>query len=103
MTVTSSPTSTPEPPPNGRDYFPIINPDVPIGEDAPTNGYFMAARARNPEGGLAFLAYLGSREVQQKAFDELGRLPTRTDVDVSQASPATLKGIEALLNFRLNS
>ncbi len=31
--------------------FPIIDPSVPIGEDAPTDGYFMAANARNLDGG----------------------------------------------------
>lgn len=76
--------------------FPIINPDMPIGEDAPTDGYFLAAGARNLEGGKEFLAYIGSQEIQQKAFDELGRLPTRVDVDVSGASPATQKGIELI-------
>lgn len=76
--------------------FPIIDPEVPIGEDAPTDGYFIAAGARNLEGGKEFLAFIGSQEVQQKAFDELGRLPTRTDVDVSGASPATQKGIELI-------
>jgi len=39
------------------------------------------------------MAYLGSKEVQQQAFAELGRLPTRTDVDVSGATPPTQKGI----------
>ncbi|MCU0466424.1 MAG: ABC transporter substrate-binding protein [Anaerolineae bacterium] len=73
--------------------FPIINPDVAIGEDAPTDGFFMSARAANPEGAKDFLAYLGSQEIQQLAFDELGRLPTRTDVDVSEATPAIQKGI----------
>lgn len=73
--------------------FPIINPDVPIGEDAPTDGFFIAANARNPEGADAFLAFLGSQEVQQLAFDEMGRLPTRTDVDISGADAATQKGI----------
>ena len=73
--------------------FPIINPDVPIGEDAPTDGYFIAANARNLAGGKAFLAFLGSREVQQLAFEEIGRLPTRTDVDISGAGEATQKGI----------
>ncbi len=76
--------------------FPIINPDVPIGEDAPTDGYFIAAGAENVAGGEAFLAFLGSQEVQQLAFDELGRLPTRTDVDISGASPATQKGINLI-------
>ncbi len=80
---------------NDLDFFrfPVINPDVPIGEDAPTDGFFMSANARNLEGGKQFLAFLGSQEVQQKAFDELGRLPTRTDVDISAATPATQKGI----------
>jgi ABC-type glycerol-3-phosphate transport system substrate-binding protein len=42
---------------------------------------------------MAFMAFLGSKEVQQMAFDELGRLPTRTDVDISAAAPDTQKGI----------
>ena len=73
--------------------FPIIDPNMPIGEDAPTDGFFMAANARNLEGGKDFLAFLGSQEVQQMAFDELGRLPTRTDVDISQAPPDIHQGI----------
>jgi len=80
---------------NDLDFFrfPVIDPNVPIGEDAPTDGFFMAAGARNLEGGKKFMAFLGSKEVQQMAFDELGRLPTRTDVDISKAAPDTQKGI----------
>jgi multiple sugar transport system substrate-binding protein/raffinose/stachyose/melibiose transport system substrate-binding protein len=74
--------------------FPVINPDMPIGEDAPTDGYFLASHARNLEGAKDFLAFLGSQEVQQLYLDELGRLPTRTDVDLSNVSPATQQGIE---------
>ena len=73
--------------------FPIIDPEMPIGEDAPTDGFFMAANARNLEGGKEFMAFLGSQEVQQMAFEEMGRLPTRTDVDISGADAATQKGI----------
>lgn len=73
--------------------FPVIDPDMPIGEDAPTDGYFIAANAANPEGAMTFLNYLGSQEIQQKAFDDLGRLPTRTDVDISGATEAVQKGI----------
>jgi ABC-type glycerol-3-phosphate transport system substrate-binding protein len=76
--------------------FPIINPDVLIGEDAPTDGFFIAANARNLEGGKEFLAFLGSQEVQQMAFEELGRLPTRTDVDISTAPPPIQKGINLI-------
>jgi ABC-type glycerol-3-phosphate transport system substrate-binding protein len=73
--------------------FPVIDPDVPIGEDAPTDGYFVSANARNLDGAMDFMAFLGSKEVQQMAFEEMGRLPTRTDVDISGADEATQKGI----------
>jgi ABC-type glycerol-3-phosphate transport system substrate-binding protein len=80
---------------NDLDFFrfPVIDPAVPIGEDAPTDGFFMAAGARNLDGGKKFLAFLGSKEVQQMALAELGRLPTRTDVDVSNVSAPIQKGI----------
>jgi multiple sugar transport system substrate-binding protein/raffinose/stachyose/melibiose transport system substrate-binding protein len=80
---------------NDLDFFrfPIIDPNQPIGEDAPTDGFFVSANAGNPAGAEAFMAYLGSKEVQQQAFDTLGRLPTRTDVDISGALPPTQKGI----------
>lgn len=76
--------------------FPVMNPDMPIGEDAPTDGYFIAANARNPEGARDFLAYLGSAEVQQQAFEQLGRLPTNNEVDISDAGRFTVQGIEML-------
>ena len=40
--------------------FPIINPDVPIGEDAPTDGFFISAKAPNVEQAKDLIAYLGS-------------------------------------------
>jgi multiple sugar transport system substrate-binding protein/raffinose/stachyose/melibiose transport system substrate-binding protein len=76
--------------------FPVIDPEMPIGEDAPTDGYFMSANAPNMDGGKQFLAFLGSQEVQQMAFDEMGRLPTRTDVDISGADAPTQKGINLI-------
>jgi multiple sugar transport system substrate-binding protein/raffinose/stachyose/melibiose transport system substrate-binding protein len=76
--------------------FPIIDPAMPVGEDAPTDGFFMSANAQNAQAAKEFLAYLASKEVQQKSFDELGRLPTRTDVDISKATPATQKGIKLI-------
>ncbi|MCA9915341.1 MAG: carbohydrate ABC transporter substrate-binding protein, partial [Anaerolineae bacterium] len=76
--------------------FPIIDPDMPIGEDAPTDGYFIPVAAGNIEGGLDYLTFLGSKEVQQIEFDENGNLPTRTDVDISGADEATQKGIDLI-------
>jgi len=82
------------------DYFqfPIINPDVTIGEDAPTDGWFLAANSANPDGAKEFLTFLGSQEVQQIFLDELGRLPTRTDVDLSNVDDLTQRGIALVQN-----
>ena len=76
--------------------FPVINPDVLIGEDAPTDGYFVSNNARNLDGAMDFMAFLGSQAVQQMAFDDMGRLPTRTDVDISAADAPTQKGIDLI-------
>ncbi len=73
--------------------FPVINPDVGIGEDAPTDGWFIAQNAGNPELAMEFMAFLGSAEVQQIFLDELKRLPTRTDVDLSDLDDFNQRGI----------
>ncbi len=73
--------------------FPIIDPNVPIGEDAPTDGYFIAANAQHPEAAKALLAYLGSVEAQQYLAEELGRLPTNMGVDTSGFTEAQREGI----------
>jgi ABC-type glycerol-3-phosphate transport system substrate-binding protein len=76
--------------------FPIIDPTVPIGEDAPTDGYFAAANAPHPEAAKAFLAYLGSKEAQTYIAEQLKRLPTNLDVDTSAFPEASKKGMELL-------
>ena len=60
--------------------FPIIDPEVPVGEDAPTDGYFIAANAQHPELAKELLSYFGSAEVQTKMAEDLGRLVTNNDV-----------------------
>ncbi len=76
--------------------FPIIDPNVPIGEDAPTDGYFIAANAQHPEEAKLFLAFLGSVEAQQYFADTLGRLPTNMGVDTSGFTPTQQKGLELI-------
>jgi len=73
--------------------FPVIDPSVPIGEDAPTDGYFIAADAQHPEEAKALLGFLGSVEMQQYFAEKLGRLSTHSGVDVSVFSPQQQKGI----------
>lgn len=72
--------------------FPVFDPGLPIGEDAPVDGYFVPAATADPGAARAFLAFLGSREVQQLALDELSALPTRTDVDGRGGPGTTAKG-----------
>jgi multiple sugar transport system substrate-binding protein/raffinose/stachyose/melibiose transport system substrate-binding protein len=76
--------------------FPIIDPSVPIGEDAPTDGYFLAANATNTEAAKKFLAYLGSVEVQTYNAEKLGRLPTNSGVDRSMFTETQQKGMELI-------
>ena len=76
--------------------FPIINPDVPVGEDAPTDGFFAAAGAKNVEQAKQFLAYVGGRESQEKAAQELGRIAIHTEVPLEIYEPAVQKGIQML-------
>lgn len=73
--------------------FPIIDPNVPVGEDAPTDGFFIPANAQHPEAAKEFLAYLGSVEYQTYFAEELGRLPTNFDVDKSIFNDSQKKGL----------
>jgi multiple sugar transport system substrate-binding protein/raffinose/stachyose/melibiose transport system substrate-binding protein len=67
--------------------FPIIDPAMPIGEDAPTDGYFMSVNANNVDGGKEFLSFMGSAEAQEVVVQELGRLAVNPDVDPSLYNP----------------
>ncbi len=76
--------------------FPIIDPSVPIGEDAPTDGFFLAANAANLDGAKELLGYMGSLEAQTLMVEEMGRLPTHNGVDKDLFSPMQQKGIELI-------
>lgn len=84
------------------DFFsvPVINESVPTAEEAPTDGFFAAAKSDNHQGALDLLSYLASAESQQKFIEQSGsaNLPTSPDVDTSAFSPLVQKGIELLSN-----
>ncbi|MFG1928119.1 ABC transporter substrate-binding protein [Cryptosporangium sp. NPDC048952] len=82
------------------DFFrvPSINTSVPVAEEAPTDGYFAAARTKNKQGALDLLSYLAGSK-QQQAFIERAKssnLPTSSEVDVSKFSPLVQKGVKHL-------
>ncbi|WFF02668.1 extracellular solute-binding protein [Micromonospora sp. WMMD964] len=45
--------------------FPIIDPAVPLAEEAPTDGFFASAKTANPTGAKALLTYLAGVEAQE--------------------------------------
>jgi ABC-type glycerol-3-phosphate transport system substrate-binding protein len=76
--------------------FPTIDPTQKIGEDAPADGWFIAAKAANPDGAKKFLAWLGSKEYQQMLVTDLKRLPTRNDLPSDNFTDASKKGLDML-------
>jgi multiple sugar transport system substrate-binding protein len=65
--------------------FPAINPDVEMGEDAPTDTFHVASGAENVEAARAFLDYVTSAEVQTEINgpDGLGQLPVNANASVA--------------------
>ena len=62
--------------------FPVINPDVPLAEEAPTDTIHIPANAKNKEDAKKFLAYLARAEVQTQVNDTLGQLPINKNSSV---------------------
>lgn len=86
--------------PNDLDFvrFPIFDAKVKVGEDAPTDGWFIAEKGANKEGAKKFLAWLLSKETLQMAIDDptLSRLPVRNDLDTTKFTDAQKKGINLI-------
>jgi ABC-type glycerol-3-phosphate transport system substrate-binding protein len=81
--------------------FPIIDPKLEVGEEAPTDGYFMPAKAQNVDNAKLFLGHLGSKDVQAFSAVDNGNLPTRNDVDlgvVFKDRPYITKGFNEIIN-----
>ena len=45
--------------------FPIIDPAVPVAEEAPTDGYFASKKAKDPDGVKKFMTWLATPEAQE--------------------------------------
>ncbi|MFG1628449.1 ABC transporter substrate-binding protein [Kribbella sp. NPDC049227] len=45
--------------------FPIIDPAVPVAEEAPTDGYFASKKAKDPEGVKKLMTWLATAEAQE--------------------------------------
>ena len=76
--------------------FPIIDPDAPIGEDAPTDGYMIPKKAKNVEAAKKFLAFMGTKEAQQIEVEKTGRIVTNKNIPLDLYPPLTQKGIKMM-------
>ncbi|MBV7395948.1 ABC transporter substrate-binding protein [Mameliella sediminis] len=79
--------------------FPVINPDVPLAEEAPTDTIHIPANAKNKEDAKKFLAYLARADVQTQINETLGQLPINKNSTVGddkflQAGYAMLSATE---------
>jgi len=75
--------------------FPVINPDVPRAEEAPTDTVHIPAGAKNVEDAKTFLAFLATAEVQTKLNAALGQLPINEAAEVGD-DPFLQAGFELL-------
>jgi multiple sugar transport system substrate-binding protein/raffinose/stachyose/melibiose transport system substrate-binding protein len=76
--------------------FPVIDPSVPLGEDAPTDGYMIPAKAKNPEDAKKFLKFLASPEAQQIQVEIVGRIVTSKEIPMDLYPAPTQKGIQMM-------
>ncbi len=76
--------------------FPIIGKGVPIGEDAPTDGFFVSAKSQHVDAAKKLIAFFGSVQAQEFNANHLGRLAANGDVDLSIYGPVQQKGIKMI-------
>ncbi len=77
--------------------FPVIDPRVPLAEEAPTDGYFIPAKVPNLENAKLFLSFLASKEVMELAVKEMKRLVPRTDIDPRLYPAYIQKGLKEII------
>lgn len=63
--------------------FPVIDPAIPMAEEAPTDTMHIPAHAKNKADAKKFLAYLGRADVQTEINKTLGQLPVNKDSKVA--------------------
>lgn len=72
--------------------FPIINKNIPIAEDLPTDGFMVPAKANNPEQAKDFIAFLSSVKGQKIFAEDLGRMVVNKNMPEKVYTKSALKG-----------
>lgn len=76
--------------------FPIIDANLPVGEDAPSDGYMIPAKAKNPTAAKKFLKFVASPDAQEIQVKKVGRVVTNVDIPLDMYPAATQKGIKMM-------
>ncbi|MCA9917019.1 MAG: extracellular solute-binding protein, partial [Anaerolineales bacterium] len=76
--------------------FPIIDPNVPLGELVPMYGAFMLADTPHPELAREFLIFVAGEASQQSNVDMVKRLPSNLNVDRSTLLPIYETGLQTV-------
>jgi len=76
--------------------FPTVDPKVPSSQVAPTDVYFIPAKAKNKENAKKFLSFLARADVQESFTQESGLLPPNTKAKVDASNPFRVKGQQVL-------
>ena len=63
--------------------FPVIDPSVPLAEEAPTDTIHIPANAKNKVEAKKFLAYLARADVQGEMNKTLGQLPINKNAEIA--------------------
>ncbi|MEM9224622.1 MAG: ABC transporter substrate-binding protein, partial [Pseudomonadota bacterium] len=84
--------------------FPVINPDVPRAEDAPTDTFHLPTNAKNKEDAKKFLAFIARPDVQTEWNEAIVQLPINKNASVGddkflQAGFELLSGASGIAQF----
>jgi multiple sugar transport system substrate-binding protein len=77
--------------------FPIIDPAVPVAEEAPTDGYFASKKVKDPEGTKKFLAWLATPEAQNIYVQSSSGTAIPANPDGRSADTALVKKGKAMI------
>jgi multiple sugar transport system substrate-binding protein len=89
--------STPEAMRDDMDFFrfPIINPDMPVYEETPIDGWMIPKNGKNRDAAVKWMKFIASDEIQSKISKELGRLAANKNVPAPDAHAQ--KGLDMIL------
>lgn len=76
--------------------FPTIDPKVPVAQVAPTDVYFIPAKAKNKANAKLFMSFLARADIQQKYNEVTGLLPVNTQSKINPTNTFLKSGQQIL-------